>query len=48
MGSEVTSVEPSGPVLIENGANIILDADGNVIIEGVFEAEIGSTFEVIK
>lgn len=48
IGSSVTSNEPSGQVLIENGADILFDATNDVTLDGLFEAELGGTFEIIK
>jgi hypothetical protein len=47
-GSNVTTKEQNGQVSITNGANIYFEADNEVICDGVFETEIGSTFEIIK
>jgi hypothetical protein len=48
VGSNVTSNEPSGQVLIQNGADILFDATNDVMVDGLFEAELGGTFEIIK
>lgn len=48
IGSSVTTNEPSGQVTIQNGADILFDAKNDVNLDGLFEAELGGTFEVIK
>lgn len=48
VGSDVTSTQTEGPVLIKNGVNIIFDAEENFEIKNGFECELGGTFEVKK
>lgn len=45
-GSNVTTSKPSGPVIIQSGANITVDADGDTIINDTFEVQSGAQFEV--
>ncbi len=45
-GSNVTASISPGPVRIMNGASVVFDAEEDVYIEGEFEVELGSTFEV--
>ena len=46
VGSNVTTSYPQGPVTIENGANVTLDADQNVLLSNNFEVKLGAVFEV--
>lgn len=48
IGSNVTTNEPSGQVTIQNGVDILFDAKNDVNLDGLFEAELGGIFEVIK
>jgi hypothetical protein len=45
VGKNVTTSKPFGDVVITNNANVIFDATENIIFEGGFECEIGSSFE---
>jgi len=45
-GTNVTTTKPSGPVIIESGANAILNADGESILSDGFEVQTGAQFEV--
>ena len=46
VGSNVTTSYTQGPVTIENGANVTLDADQNVLLSNNFEVKLGAVFEV--
>jgi len=46
VGSNVTTSKPTGPVTIQSGANITLDADGDTIINDSFEVQSGGTLEI--
>ncbi len=48
IGSSVTTKEPSGQVTIQNGANILFNAQNDVNFDRLFETELGGTFEIIK
>jgi len=45
-GSNVTTSKPTGPVTIQSGANITIDADGTTIINDTFEVQTGAQFEI--
>ena len=45
VGSNVTTSYAQGPVTIENGANVTLDADQNILIANDFEVKLGANFE---
>ena len=45
-GSNITTSKPSGPVIIQSGANITIDADENTIINDTFEVELGGALEI--
>lgn len=45
-GNNVTTTKPVGPVLIKNTANVILDADKEILLDKGFEVEKGAYFEV--
>jgi len=42
----VTDDKASGPVTIQSGANVIIDADGETTINGSFEVQAGAQFEI--
>jgi len=44
-GTNVTTSKPQGPVFIQNGANVVFDADGDVILDKGFEVQLGAGFE---
>lgn len=46
-GSNVTTANPpgTGNVLIQSGAKVILDADGNILLDKGFEVQLGAYFE---
>jgi len=44
-GTLITVTLPGGPVIIKNGANVIFDADGVIILDWGFEVENGASFE---
>lgn len=46
VGRSVTTSKPIGDVLINEGVNVIFDAEQNVIFESGFELELGGSFEV--
>ena len=48
VGSNVTTSEPTGPVIIKNGANVIFNAEQEVNLEQGFEIELGGEFEIKK
>jgi len=48
VGHHVTNSKPQGDVLITNNANVIFDAQQEVIFDTGFECALGSTFEVVK
>lgn len=37
---------PSGPVVIQSGANVIIDADGDTNIVNDFEVQTGAQLEI--
>jgi len=45
-GENVTTQKPQGPVVIQNGANVIFDAENDVSLEGGFEVLAGGYLEV--
>lgn len=45
-GENVTNQLPQGPVVINNNSNVVFDASGDVNLEGGFEVQSGSSFEV--
>jgi hypothetical protein len=45
-GSSVTTIKPIGPVIIQSGAYITINADGNTIINDTFEVQSGAQLEV--
>lgn len=45
-GNNVTTSKSSGPVVIQSGANVILNADGETILSNGFEVQTGAQFEV--
>lgn len=45
-GENVTNQIPQGPVVIMNSSNVVFDASNNVNLEGGFEVQSGSSFEV--
>ncbi|MEI6752966.1 MAG: hypothetical protein WCK78_07340 [Paludibacter sp.] len=45
-GANVTTSKPSGPVTIQSGANITIDADGDTIINDTFEVQSGGSLEI--
>ncbi|NMC98381.1 MAG: hypothetical protein GYA62_01475, partial [Bacteroidales bacterium] len=45
-GENVTNQLPQGPVVITNNSNVIFDYSNGVSLEGGFEVQSGSTFEV--
>jgi hypothetical protein len=45
-GSNVTPSKPQGPVIIKQGANVIIDADNDVNLEAGFEIESDTEFEI--
>jgi hypothetical protein len=48
IGSNVTSYEPSGEVIIENGANVLFDASNKILINGLFKTNLGGSFHVVN
>ncbi|MBN2523700.1 MAG: hypothetical protein JXB24_10535 [Bacteroidales bacterium] len=44
-GEAVTSQQTQGPVIIQSGAEVILDADGDVVLDEGFELAEGGIFE---
>lgn len=48
VGRNVTTSKPQGDVIINNNANVVFDATGDVIFEAGFECAIGASFEVRK
>lgn len=46
VGKDVTTSKPQGNVSIKNGAHVIFEPAGEIIFDGGFECELGSTFEV--
>jgi hypothetical protein len=46
VGSNVTTTMPSGPVVIQSGANVIIDADGDTNIVNDFEVQTGAQLEI--
>jgi len=46
IGSNVTPSIPEGPVTIQSGSAVTLDADNDVIIQRNFEVETGALFEI--
>lgn len=46
VGEDVTSQQTNGPVLIQSGAEVILDADGDVVLDTGFELEYGGMLEI--
>lgn len=45
-GSNVTTTKPIGPVIIQAGANLTINADGDTNLMGDFEVQTGAQFEV--
>ena len=45
-GENVTNQIPQGPVVIMNSSNVVFDASNDVNLEGGFEVQSGSSFEV--
>jgi hypothetical protein len=45
-GSNVTTTKPTGPVIIQAGANLTVNADGDTNLMGGFEVQTGAQFEV--
>jgi len=45
-GEAVTSQQTQGPVIIQSGAEVILDADGDVVLDEGFELAEGGIFEI--
>jgi len=45
-GSNVTTTKPIGPVIIQAGANLTINADGDTNLMGGFEVQTGAQFEV--
>lgn len=48
VGSNVTTSEPTGPVIIKNGAKVTFNAEQEVNLEEGFEIELGGEFEIKK
>lgn len=46
IGSNVTPTKPQGPVIINNGSNVVLEVDNNTEIYGDFEVKLGGSFEI--
>jgi len=46
VGENVTNQIPQGPVVIMNSSNVVFDASNDVNLEGGFEVQSGSSFEV--
>lgn len=44
-GTNVTTSKPQGPVIIQNGANVVFDAEGDILLDEGFEVQTGSSFE---
>lgn len=44
-GENVTTSKPTGPVIIQNGSNIVFDANNQVNLKGGFSVELGALFE---
>ena len=42
----VTTTKPSGPVIIESGANVTINADGDTELSEGFEVQTGAQFKV--
>ena len=45
-GMNVTTTKPKGPVTIESGANVTINATGDTILSDGFEVQTGALFEV--
>jgi hypothetical protein len=48
VGSNITTANPPGPgpVTIQNGTSVILNAEGNILLDKGFEVQLGAGFEV--
>lgn len=44
-GTNVTTSKPQGPVIIQSGANVVFDGDGDVTLDKGFEVQLGAGFE---
>jgi M6 family metalloprotease-like protein len=44
-GTNVTAAKPQGLVIIQSGANVVFDADGEILLDKGFEVQSGATFE---
>jgi M6 family metalloprotease-like protein len=44
-GTNVTLEKPQGPVVINNGASVIFDTDGEIFLAEGFEVQLGASFE---
>lgn len=44
-GENVTTSKPTGPAIIQNGSNIVFDANNQVNLKGGFSVELGALFE---
>ncbi len=44
--ANVTTSKPSGPVIIQSGANITIDADDETNITDNFEVQLGAQLEI--
>ena len=45
-GSNVTTSKPTGPVIIQSGANVTINADGTTILNNSFEVQSGGVLEI--
>ena len=45
-GTNITTTKPSGPVIIESGANVTINADGDTVLSDGFKVQTGGQFEV--
>jgi len=48
VGNNVTSTQTQGPVIINNGVNVIFRAGQDVLLDSGFEVELGGTLEIAK
>lgn len=46
VGENVTNNKPTGPVIIQSGANVTIDYDGETILMNGFEVKLGGQFEI--
>ena len=46
IGSDISSLQPFGNVVIENGGNVVIYRGNNVLIKNNFEVKLGGKFEI--